>query len=146
MKDQLVLRVVAKLMIPFILLFGFYIQLHGELTPGGGFQSGMLIASAFILYGIVFGLEAAQGVLSLRAAIRTAALGLLLYLAVGAATLMRQGELLNYSVLRPDAIDGQHLGIWLIELGVCITVAGVMILVFYLFAGHGRTQHHGDGQ
>lgn len=35
------------LMFPFTLLLGIYIVLHGHLTPGGGFQGGVLLASAF---------------------------------------------------------------------------------------------------
>ncbi len=144
MKDQLVLRVVAKLLAPFILLFGLYIQLHGENSPGGGFQAGVVVASTFILYGIIFGLPAAQKVFSLRAALRGAALGLLLYTGVGVATLVKGGELLNYSALSHHPVHGQHWGIWLIELGVLITVSSVMVLVYYLFGGHGRQPGHED--
>ena len=60
MKHDLVLRVVAKLMIPFMLLFALYVQFHGDYGPGGGFQAGVIIAAAFIFYGIIFGLPTAQ--------------------------------------------------------------------------------------
>ena len=53
-----IIRVISKLLIPYILLFGFYVQFHGDFGPGGGFQAGVILASAFILYGLVFGLEA----------------------------------------------------------------------------------------
>ena len=52
MSDYLVLRVIAKLLIPFILLFGFYVQMHGDYGPGGGFQAGVIVAAAFILYAL----------------------------------------------------------------------------------------------
>ena len=54
MKDYIVLRVITKLLIPFILLFGIYVQMHGDYGPGGGFQAGVIFASSFILYAIVF--------------------------------------------------------------------------------------------
>ena len=111
MKDQLVLRVVAKLIIPFILLFGLYIQLHGEISPGGGFQSGTLIASAFILYGLIFGIKAAQRVFPVSMALRIAGIGLLIYTGVGMATLLQGGELLNYSVLLEDDVHAVHAGL-----------------------------------
>ena len=136
MKEHLILRVVTKLMLPFILLFGFYIQLHGEISPGGGFQAGIVLASAFILHGLIFGLEAVQKILPRLAVIRLSAFGLLIYTGVGAATLVMQGELLNYSVLSDNPIQGQHLGIWLVELGVMTTVTSVMILIYYIFGGH----------
>lgn len=140
MKHQLVLRVVAKLIIPFILVFACYVQLHGELSPGGGFQSGVLIASAFILYGLVFGIDAAKNVFPQQVAIRLSALGLLIYTGVGAFTLLQGGELLNYNLLAHDAVHGQHLGIWLVEMGVCMTVASVMTLIYFIFGSH---QPHG---
>ena len=57
MSHHLVLRVIAKLLIPFILLFALYVQFHGDFGPGGGFQAGVIFAAALILYGLVFGLE-----------------------------------------------------------------------------------------
>ena len=62
MSHHLVIRVVTKLLIPFILLFGLYVQFHGDFGPGGGFQAGVIFASAFILYALVFGLDNARRV------------------------------------------------------------------------------------
>ena len=50
MRHDLVLRVVAKILIPFILLFALYVQFHGDYGPGGGFQAGVIIAAAIIFY------------------------------------------------------------------------------------------------
>ena len=44
MKLDLILRVGVKLLLPFVLLFALYVQFHGELGPGGGFQAGVIIA------------------------------------------------------------------------------------------------------
>lgn len=137
MKDIIVLRVVAKLILPFITLFGFYVQLHGEISPGGGFQSGTIIASSIILYGLIFGLSDVQKVYPRALAVRLSALGLLIYTGVGAWCIVNGGELLNYSALSPEhPVHGQHLGIFLIELGVCITVTNVMVVIYYLFGSH----------
>ncbi|MFB3150500.1 MAG: MnhB domain-containing protein, partial [Alphaproteobacteria bacterium] len=62
MNQHLVLRVVAKMLIPPILLFALYVQFHGDFGPGGGFQAGVIFAAAFILYALVFGLETARRV------------------------------------------------------------------------------------
>ncbi len=51
MRTLPILRVVTKLLIPYILLFGFYVQFHGDYGPGGGFQAGVILAAAVILYG-----------------------------------------------------------------------------------------------
>ncbi|MCG8325052.1 MAG: Na(+)/H(+) antiporter subunit B [Thiotrichales bacterium] len=134
MEHHLVLRVIAKLMIPLILVFALYVQFHGDYGPGGGFQAGVIFAAGFILYGLIFGLDKVRQVVNPVAVRVTAALGVLLYAGVGVAGLFLGGQFLEYNVLAEDAVAGQHLGILLIELGVGMTVASVMILFFYVFA------------
>ena len=55
MQEKIILRVVAKALIPFILLFALYVQFHGDFGPGGGFQAGVIFAAGLILYGLIFG-------------------------------------------------------------------------------------------
>jgi len=49
LRASLIVRRGAGFLFPLILLLGGYIFLHGHLTPGGGFQGGAVIASAFLL-------------------------------------------------------------------------------------------------
>ena len=135
MNHHLVLRVVAKMLIPPILLFALYVQFHGDYGPGGGFQAGVIFAAAFILYALVFGLETARKVAPEGVVRAAVALGLMLYAGVGFAGLLLGGNYLNYSVLGENQQAGQHLGITLIEFGVGTTVAAVMITLFFAFAG-----------
>jgi multicomponent Na+:H+ antiporter subunit B len=134
MNDYLVLRVVTKLLMPFILLFALYVQFHGDFGPGGGFQAGVIFASGFILYAMIFGVEDAERILPDGILRGGMAGGVLLYAGVGVAALLMGGNFLDYSVLRSDPVAGQHIGILLIEFGVGTTVACVMITVFYTFA------------
>ena len=60
MSLDLILRVVAKLLMPFILLFALYVQFHGDFGPGGGFQAGVILAAAVIFYALIFGLHDAR--------------------------------------------------------------------------------------
>jgi len=85
MKRDLVLRVIAKLLIPFMLLFALYVQFHGELGPGGGFQAGVIIAAAIVFYAIIFGLPAAQRLLPDTIVETLVAAGVLIYAGVGVA-------------------------------------------------------------
>ena len=135
MNHHLVLRVVAKMLIPPILLFALYVQFHGDFGPGGGFQAGVIFAAAFILYALVFGLETARRVVPEGVVRAAMAVGLLIYTGVGFAGLLLGGNYLNYSVLAENQKAGQHLGITLIEFGVGTTVAAVMITIFFAFAG-----------
>ena len=82
MIDFPIIRVVSKFMIPYILLFGLYVQFHGDFGPGGGFQAGVIFASAIILYGLVYGLPAAKSVAPEWFVEKLIALGLVIYLSL----------------------------------------------------------------
>ncbi len=190
-----VIRVITKIIIPYILLFALYVQFHGDFGPGGGFQAGVIFASALILYGLVFGLPAAHRVAPPRLIEKLIAVGLLVYAGTGVATILMGGNFLDYDVLQfgsqqhaiaddehasadvagtgheesgEDAHattshnddeshdhdddshegeheehgffpQGQHLGIFVVELGVGMTVTAVMTMIFYCFAGREKT-------
>jgi multicomponent Na+:H+ antiporter subunit B len=134
MDAQVILRVTARLLVPAIWLFALYVQFHGDFGPGGGFQAGVLFAVGFILYALVEGLAAAETLIPAPVSEAMMALGVLLYAGVGVASLALGGNFLDYGVLAHDPQHGQHLGILLVELGVGITVAGVMIQIFSAFA------------
>ncbi|GAA3916088.1 DUF4040 domain-containing protein [Litoribacillus peritrichatus] len=128
-----VLRVVAKILIPLILLFALYVQFHGDFGPGGGFQAGVIAAAAFILYALVFGLPQSFKVVGPKFLQFMSAFGVLLYASVGLYSMSKGGQFLDYNKLAVDPVAGQHYGIIIIELGVGITVFAVMLSIFYAF-------------
>jgi len=138
MHRETIPRVVVKLIFPFILLFGLYVQFHGELGPGGGFQAGVVIAAAIILYGVIFGVEAAQRVATPRFVTFLMPLGVFIYGLVGIAGLLLGGNYLDYFVLDTDPTYGQVRGIFWVEVGVLVTVSSTMIAIYYAFAGRER--------
>tara|TARA_B100001094_G_scaffold309310_1_gene342832 strand:- start:970 stop:1389 length:420 start_codon:yes stop_codon:yes gene_type:complete len=137
--SNLILRVVVKMFIPFLLLFGLYVQLHGDFGPGGGFQAGVVIAAAYILFSLIFGVEHAKELVRpswLEIAVPS---GVIIFAGVGVVTLLMGGNFLDYDVLNShDPSHGQHLGILVVEFGVLVTVSSTMLLIFYTFAGRGR--------
>ena len=139
MRQQLILRIAAKLFIPFILLFALYVLFHGDYGPGGGFQAGVIFAAAFVLYTLIWGVDEAKRVVSPNLLQVLAALGVLIYAGTGIAGIFLGGTFLDYGVLQHDPVHGQHLGILLVELGVGITVAAVMTSAFLCFAGRKRS-------
>ena len=133
------LRVVTAVLLPYILLLALYVQFHGDYGPGGGFQAGVIFAAAFILFALVFGFEPARRLVPSSALRLLMALGLLLYIGVGVWAVIEGGQFLDYSVLDAhDPIHGQHLGIFLIELGVGITVAATITAIFFSFANRAQ--------
>jgi multicomponent Na+:H+ antiporter subunit B len=130
----MITRSITKLIIPFILAFALYIQIQGENTPGGGFQAGLIIASALILYGLVFGNGELLKFMPISMMKFFAVAGVMLYMLTGMAAIAAGGEFLNYFYLAKDKIQGQHLGIFMVELGVGITVFAVITMIYITIA------------
>ncbi len=137
-RKNVILRVVSKLLLPLILLFALYVQWHGDFGPGGGFQAGVIFASAFILYAIIFDVDLARAVIAPKVTRFFLALGVSLYAGTGSACLLFGSNFLDYSVLLHEQTHGQHLGITLVEFGVGMTVAAAMVTIFFTFASQER--------
>ncbi len=146
MEQHDVLRVIAKLVVPVILLFGLYVQFHGEYSPGGGFQAGVIFAAAIILYALVFDLDAARKVIPPGWLNRLPAIGALIFGGVGLVTMLLGGDFLDYDYLREDPRAAQQLGILLVEIGVGVTVASSMLVFYFTFAERGRGRRTGNGE
>jgi multicomponent Na+:H+ antiporter subunit B len=136
-KDDIILRVVAKLLMPFMLLFALYVQFHADFGPGGGFQAGVIAAAAIIFYSLIFGLRAGERLAPPRLVEGMLAAGVLVFAGVGLAGLALGGNYLDYFVLHADPVLGQHRGIFWVEVGVLLTVTGAMVKLFTMFAGRG---------
>ncbi len=138
LRRHTVLHVIAKILIPLILLYAFYVQFHGDYSPGGGFQAGVIFATAFILYTMVSGLQAVYKIIRPEFIYLMMVIGVMLYAGTGLVAMFMGGNYLDYNALdHHDPVHGQHLGILLVELGVGICVAAVMMSVFFNFAGRG---------
>lgn len=82
MKHDLVLRVVGKILIPYILLFALYVQFHGDFGPGGGFQAGVILAAGIVFYALIFGIHSARRVMPDSIVETMLATGVLIYAGV----------------------------------------------------------------
>lgn len=128
-----IVLVVARFLLPLILLFALYVQFHGEYSPGGGFQAGVIFAAGWILYVLIFGLDRGMAVIPERIMRRVASGGVLLYCAIGLLGVVLGGRFLDFYPLMASPRSAQQLGIQLVELGVGLTVAAVIMLIFSLF-------------
>jgi multicomponent Na+:H+ antiporter subunit B len=131
MKEQVILRIITKITLPFMLVFGIYVITHGELGPGGGFQGGIMLAAGFILYGIVYSGEEMRKVVPRRLTDALACIGVLLYAGVGGYSILAGYDFLDYTPLKPsDPAGAESWGMTLVEYAVGITVTSVMITIF----------------
>ena len=145
MHHHLILRVVTKLLCGAIMLFAFYVQFHGDFSPGGGFQAGVIMAVAFIVYGVVFGVNQVKLVFPPWVVHKLVALGVLVYAGTGIFSMYLGYGFLDYVAFDPGhPSHGQHNGILAVELGVGITVTGVMVAVYYAFASRPPTINDED--
>lgn len=138
MKTDLVLRIGVKLVLPFILLFALYVQFHGELGPGGGFQAGVIAAGMIILYALIFGIREAKRIVPQSLVERMIPLGVLIYAGTGVAGILTGVNYLDYSRLAHDGPHGHEYGIFAVEVGVLVTVSATMTAIFYAFVERGR--------
>ena len=135
MSDNIV-RTITRLMFPFIVLFGFYIVLHGHISPGGGFSGGALIGSALILYTLVFGVEASLKKFSPTLATFSESGGILWIVLLGLIGLAFGGHFLA-SIPSLNALSeaGRLISgglIPFIMIGIALKVTSTMISLFHL--------------
>lgn len=132
LKEFSVLRLIISFILPFIILYSIYIQLNGEISPGGGFQAGVIFATAVIGYELIFDKKLFEQKFSVKYLKLCSILGVLLYAGTGFISLIYNNNYLNYNVFHVNIIIGQHIGIFLIEIGVGLTVSSVMSLIYIL--------------
>ena len=144
--ESVILHFIARVfMVPLIIVFGVYVLLHGELSPGGGFQAGAIIAAALLLVRLALGNRAAlripQGLL-----VWLACIGLGIYMFGGVLPLILGANFLDYAPIPVEWYNqfaGEHrtaraMGILIIEVGVFFGVAAVLVLIYDLITGSSR--------
>ncbi len=134
MADNWIGASVVRIVIPLIMLFALYVQFHGDYSPGGGFQAGVLFAVGFLMYAMLVGISKARRVISMAYLRILLSLGVLTYGGVGVINLMLGGNFLDYSTLG-HGYHAQEYGIILIEAGVGITVFASMTIICFVLAG-----------
>ena len=56
-KNDAILQMITRVLVPIIFIFGIYVILNGHLSPGGGFSGGAIIGAGLILYLNAFGFQ-----------------------------------------------------------------------------------------
>ena len=131
MKNNIIIQIITRLLVPFIQVFGFYVIMHGESGPGGGFQGGVILGASIILYVVVFGIDEGRKLISEKTNDILNCTGVLIYAGVGLLCIIAGGKYLEYNILPlGSAHFASHMGMLGIEIGVGMTVAAVMITLF----------------
>jgi multicomponent Na+:H+ antiporter subunit B len=136
LNDHIILRLVSGIFIPFIILYSLYIQINGESSPGGGFQAGAIMASGLIVYDLIFGKTQFAGKFANLYLSQLLTLGVFIYAGIGLVSMLLGGQFLDYDFLASNPHKGQHLGIFIIEIGVGITVMTGLLSIYKAFRTH----------
>lgn len=140
--EDVVIRTVSRILIPFIQIYSLYVFAHGHGSPGGGFQGGCILAASFILLAVAFNLNMAKRRLKERTNAIFCALGVFIYAGTGYLSFLYSGNFLDYgqlsNLLPTDPIKARYYGMAMIELGVQITVMAVMVSIFLDLATAGK--------
>lgn len=117
------------------IIFGFYIGLHGQLTPGGGFQAGVILATAPLLVYLSDNTEAFKRITSHTAVEVIEALGAGSYAILGVVPLLLGAPLLtNFLPLGTtgDVFSSGTIAVISACVGVEVTAAFLLVAFTYL--------------
>ena len=66
LSHDMILRTICRALLPCILLYGIYILLNGQNSPGGGFSGGAVIGAGMILFSASYGMKTVDRFLTLK--------------------------------------------------------------------------------
>ena len=141
-EPDLIVTNTVRLIIPVIQIFAFYVLAHGHVSPGGGFQGGVLMGASFILIALSWDLEKALSRFPVEKCMLVAALGILLYAGIGLLSMFLGGEFLDYAelekVLPVSREMARYHAMLGVEIGVGFTVTAIMFVLYANLASEGR--------
>jgi len=126
---SIILDTSFRVLVPFTLVYGVYVLVHGEYSPGGGFQAGALLAVGVVLARLIQGRNAGFNIKGTSALI-LAGIGTFIYGAIGFSTILFGGKFLEYERLPfsvHDPAELHALGMLGIEIGVTICVMATIV-------------------
>lgn len=130
-----ILKRVAAIILPFIWMYGFYVILHGHVSPGGSFAGGIIMGLSFIAFSTIYGLEKGRTKLPEKVLVWTESYGTLWYGIMGMVGIFKgapflANKLAGIDLGVPGTLSSGGL-ISLIGLGVGIRVASTMVTLFF---------------
>jgi len=143
--SDLIIKTVCRILIPFIQIYALYVVAHGDFSPGGGFQGGVIFGSSLILLAISYDLKILVRRIKEKVLGICAAAGVLVYVGIAAICMPMGKSFLDYSALEMFVFDPHHvraLGMLGVEIGVGIAVAAVMAIIYINIVSEGR---HDEG-
>lgn len=131
--DSPIVLLGARLLSPYIMLFGWYVIIHGHYSPGGGFQGGALLAASLLLIRVGGGSKVAELQIREFATTPLAVIGVVIYFATGLVAMAMGGYFLDYEQLPFPGFEPSYLryvGILIIEVGIGLAVMAILVMIY----------------
>ena len=131
-QQPLILRMVAIITVPFILVYGAYIIFNGHLSPGGGFSGGTILGAGISLWAIAFGAEKVRKIFNFKTYTLSCFFALLFYALVKGYSFFMgaSGRSTNIPLGTPGTILSAGL---ILPLNICVGIV-VACTVYTLYA------------
>ncbi len=128
-----IIQLGPRLLSPYIMLFGWYVIIHGHYSPGGGFQGGTLLAASVLLIRLSGGRRVSRLQVQEFATTPLAVLGVIIYFATGLVAMWMGGYFLDYEYLpflgmEPSMV--RYWGILIIEVGIGLAVMAILVMIY----------------
>lgn len=134
--ENYIVKIVTRLLLPFIQMYGVYVVLHGHISPGGGFAGGAILGASMILFALAFGLEAGVKRISHGMATVMESSGALVFIFLGiigiflGGNFLTNGHFISLPMGQPGNLFSGGL-ILVITFAIGIKVASTLTTVFY---------------
>lgn len=129
--NDVILHMVGKVVVFIILTLAIYLFIAGHDQPGGGFISGLVLSSAFVLLYLSFDVETVNSGLPLNFVV-VAAVGVLLSVSTGFWAMFNGKSFLTHTFTSKylPFIGLTEVGtVTLFEAGVSLAVVGVVVTI-----------------
>jgi multicomponent Na+:H+ antiporter subunit B len=136
LSSSFIVDTIGRKLIPFALLFGLYLIVFGHLSPGGGFQGGVVLGSAVLLLILSRGLRAAEKAFPADRLAAAMATAFAVFIAMGALGLLSgKGFLANVPSLRLPGERPTTIFIFIVDVAIGIEVGCGVALICFGFVG-----------
>jgi multicomponent Na+:H+ antiporter subunit B len=123
----------VRLIAPFVFTFGLFIMFHGASSVGGGFQGGVVVASVIVTIAFAFGIDQTGRWLDRTVLAASAFVGVAAFAAVGLGPAIYGGTFLELPAY--PGRKGALYAIEIIEVGIGVTVAATIVVLFFEISG-----------
>ena len=136
--DDAILRNVASLSIPIILVLGCTVVINGHLSPGGGFSGGAILSAALILCANAYGFDHVHSFLNERTFIFSSSMALMIY-AMSKGYSFYTGANQIHSIIPKGTIGNILSGGLILPLNICVgLIVACTLYGFYALFSEGE--------